>query len=132
MERESLKKLVVSAHRRIMNEVDASSPPASLRCRVVEVDERKAVLRIINTSVRLKLESLVEEKLYFVEDKCQGVVLEVYDGMVVLQTRRMIRNKEVTLKRDSNYNNKILLEKAVAFFESDKLIHRCIYDSFGI
>jgi DNA polymerase alpha-associated DNA helicase A len=85
----------------------------------------KTTFSIIQTSQQIKNLKLIEERvdLYSDSEKSSAKIIDVYGENIVLLCKKELHGKEYNLRRNSNFNNEILLAKLEDFLCSGKRIH---------
>lgn len=136
MERDDYTRKLIESHVKMMEKINRDTPPLIITAKLIKQEKNKfgvqGVFQVIKTSQKVKLNSLIEEKLFLDDEfKLKGTVVDIYDSYVVLQMSRTINDGIYELKRHANYNNEILLQKAKLFIESNKNIHECLFNTKG-
>jgi len=125
---------VIGRAQRRMEKQERENPVVKLSCELVSQAEcgnkLKTEVRVIKTSVKIKLKSLVEETLH--GEDAKGTVIDSYDNVLVLLHGKRFQSNRFVLTRDINYNDVILLRETKNFIASLKCIPECLYSTDNV
>lgn len=135
MNRDEFKECILRSHTDLMQLVESESPSTTIRAKILIIEDKKITFQVISSSTKTRVSKMIEEKVFMKTSKgeIEGTVIEAYENTLVAQFNKKIRENEgneISLKIHSNHNNEILLNAAVKFFDSDKIIHPSILENY--
>lgn len=132
MHKDEFIKKIQQVHEEIIRAIDLENPKIILYSKLKSNENMKNTFLIVKSSTKIKLSSLIEQKINIKSKSGEhnGTIIDVYENFIVIFSRkRMNLNEEYVLTIHANYNNEILLEKAMEHLNS-KESNRFIYETY--
>ncbi|KAL6121426.1 hypothetical protein NUSPORA_01652 [Nucleospora cyclopteri] len=122
MDLEELRTKILKIHIDEMEQIEKENPTVTMKAKLLPERKKQSKITyytfmIINSTSKIKIESLLEEKIY-INNEIKGTVIDAYENKLVVSCGAFLKDVDYSLKRFINHNNVILKRK----FEESNLI----------